>query len=180
MIKVSTAQCNSCTGWVQGLTVVWIVPGWRGNGGSVWSYCSPFTFAWIYCSPVTARWIYCSPVTALWINFSPLTPPYVTALQLHPPEVTAVLLHPLKLLRSCTALWSNFSPVIPFCNYCSPVTSPSNNPNNTPVHNTFHFLLSHSPLNMYSSFLTSWLKAYSCITWRNPHCFFAKDNITVW
>jgi len=34
-IKVSTAQFNNCTGWIEGLVVVLLVPGWRGNGGSV-------------------------------------------------------------------------------------------------------------------------------------------------
>jgi len=34
-IKVSTAQCSNCTGWIQGLTAVFLVLGWRGNDGSV-------------------------------------------------------------------------------------------------------------------------------------------------
>jgi len=33
-IKVSTAQCNNCKGWIQGLTAVLLVLGWGGNGGS--------------------------------------------------------------------------------------------------------------------------------------------------
>ena len=30
---VSTAQCNSGTGWIQGLAAGLLVPGWKGNGG---------------------------------------------------------------------------------------------------------------------------------------------------
>jgi hypothetical protein len=99
--KVSTSQWNSPTLWIHRLTAIVLVPGWRGNGGSVWSYCSPVTFL-------------------------------------------------------------------------------NNDPSSASVHETAHCFLSCSSLNMYSSFLTSWLKAYSYMTWRNPNSFFAEDNVTVW
>ena len=43
-LKVSIAQSNNCTGWIQGLTAVLLATWWRGNGGSVWSYCGAVTF----------------------------------------------------------------------------------------------------------------------------------------
>jgi hypothetical protein len=75
---------TGCTGWIQGLAAGLLVLGWRGNGGSAWSYCSPVT------SP---------EVTTVLLH-----PPEVTAVLLHPPAVTAVLLHPLQLLQSCYIL----------------------------------------------------------------------------
>ena len=125
-IKVSTAQCNNCTGWIQGLTTVLLVQLLWGNDTSFWSYCSPVTFLWYYYihfifpevnsvllrpPEVTAvfyiPWSYCSPVTSPWCYYIPFTFP----------EVNSVLLVPLKLLQSYYISWC----------YCSPVTSPEFN-----------------------------------------------------
>jgi len=63
-VKVFTAQCSKCTGWIQGLTAVLLVLGWRGNGGSVWSYCSAVTLKRLQHSAVTVQGGYRE-----WLNF---------------------------------------------------------------------------------------------------------------
>jgi len=53
--KVSTAQCNNFTGWIQGLTAVLLVLGWRGTGGFVWSYSSVVTLKCLQHSAITVQ-----------------------------------------------------------------------------------------------------------------------------
>jgi len=54
-IKVSIAQCNISTGWIEGMTAFLLKLGWRGNGGSVWRYCSAVTLICLQHSAITVQ-----------------------------------------------------------------------------------------------------------------------------
>ena len=54
-IKVSTAQCNYCTEWINGMTADLLVLGWRGIGGSVGSYCSTVILKCLKQSAITVQ-----------------------------------------------------------------------------------------------------------------------------
>jgi len=42
-VYVCISECNNRTRWTNGLTAVLLLPGWRGNGGSILGYHSSLT-----------------------------------------------------------------------------------------------------------------------------------------
>ena len=126
MIKVSTAQCNNSTGWIHGLTAVYISTDSEdemtvlSEVNAVVFHPPELTAVLLHPPEFTAVLLHPSDVTAVLLHSS-----HVTAVLLHPTDVTAVLLHPAITIQAVRQF-----------------TIPST-------------LSSDSPLNMYSFFLTS-------------------------